>query len=796
MGTPSRIYPYRRSLAILGLALATSPLLAQGTVTQATTVPLLLPGALAYNSTGNLYFAETANHVVRRIDTAGVLTIIAGTGTQGFSGDSGLASAALLDSPTGLAISATGTLFLADTHNQRIRRIDAATGIITTIAGTGIAGYAGDGALATAATLNLPGPIALDAAGNIFFADTGNHRIRRIDAATAIITTVAGNGTQGFSSDGTLATSASIDSPAGIALDATGDIYLADTHNQRIRRIDAVTGVITTVAGTGQLAFAGDGSAASTAAIALPHGITVDSAGNLYLSDFGNQRIRRIDALTGNITTIAGEGTQTFAGDGSPAITASFDTPRAVTLSPTNLVTLSDTGNARIRQIDAAGIIHPIGGLGNTAPGTLNLTGPSVTAYGGGSVTATLVTSPATGAITFFDTTALNTITLATVTLAGNAASSSTSSLRAGLHSLSATYPGDALHAPARSSALALTVSPAPAAATPVAATILYGQPIPALTGTLTGVLPQDAGNVAVAFSTTAVPLSPAAAYPIAATLSGTAAGNYALTVTPAPFTIAQAPSASTLTDPLTSVVSGTPVSLSVYVASTTSGTPTGSVTLFDGVSSVATASLVGGYATLSTSTLSLGTHTLTGGYAGDQNFLPSTSNPVVESITGAGTSDFTLTATTPTNVTIPSGSAASYTFAVATTGPALSSPITLAATGLPTGAIASFSPAYLPPGSTPTTFTLSIQTPTAALGRTMPFVCALILPLLLVRRTRRSSLLLLLAISLAGCGERVFKATSSSSTVGYTITINATTTSPSGTTIQHSTTVSLNVQP
>ena len=351
------------------------------TAVSAIATPLLLPSAIVFDAQGNLYVAETANHVIRKIDRSGNLTTIAGTGTQGFGGDGGPATAAQLDSPQGLALDANQNLYIADTHNHRIRKLSLTTGIINTVAGTGIAGFAGDHASATAAQLNLPTALALDAQQNLYLADTASHRVRKIDAVTGLITTVAGDGTQGFAGDNGLATAASIDSPTGIAVDGAGNLYLADTHNHRIRMIAATTGLITTVAGTGVEAFSGDNAAASGAAVALPHGLSLDTAGNLYLADTANHRIRRIDAATGQITTVAGDGTQALAGDNGPATAASLNSPRAVVASAIAPLTLADTGNQRIRQVDAASIQTVVGTGGTTVSAhsdfTLAATGAS-----------------------------------------------------------------------------------------------------------------------------------------------------------------------------------------------------------------------------------------------------------------------------------------------------------------------------------------------------------------------------------------------------------------------------------
>lgn len=351
--------PYLSALLLL-LALNPSPASAQSTVS-ATPVPLLLPSAIVFDAQGNLYIAETASHAIRKVDTTGNLTTIAGTRTQGFGGDNGSATAAELDSPQGVAVDANQNLYIADTHNHRIRKINLTTGIVTTIAGTGTAGFSGDNGSPTSAQLNLPTALAVDPAGNLYIADTQNHRIRKINATTGTITTIAGDGTQGFTGDTGPATTASIDSPTGIAVDVAGNLYLADTHNHRIRKITAATGQITTIAGTGAEAYSGDNATATSANLALPHGLTLDATGNLYLADTRNHRIRRIDAVTGIITTIAGDGTQTFAGDNGAATAASLNSPRAVAASPTSPLTVADTGNQRIRQLSPASIQTIIG---------------------------------------------------------------------------------------------------------------------------------------------------------------------------------------------------------------------------------------------------------------------------------------------------------------------------------------------------------------------------------------------------------------------------------------------------
>jgi trimeric autotransporter adhesin len=252
---------------------------------------------------------------------------MAGDVTHGYSGDGGLATLAVLYGPSGVAVDASGNIYIADSGNHRIRLVTKSTGIITTVVGTGSYGYSGDGGLATSAALFYPYGVAVDASGNIYITDYIYHRIRLVTKSTGIITAMAGNETVGYSGDGGQATSATFISPNGVAVDASGNIYIADTYNHRIRLVTTSTGIITTVAGNGTRGYIGDGGLATSATFISPYGVAVDASGNIYISDSGNHRIRLVTKSTGIITTMAGKGSFGDSGDGGLATSAKLYYP-------------------------------------------------------------------------------------------------------------------------------------------------------------------------------------------------------------------------------------------------------------------------------------------------------------------------------------------------------------------------------------------------------------------------------------------------------------------------------------
>ena len=333
-----------------------------------------------------LFYTYQINTVIAQ---TGIITTMAGNGIIGFSGDGGPAIEAALNGPSGVFVDDFGNIFIADEHNHRIRKVDNATGIITTIAGSDesrvTGAFGGDGGLATDAALSFPKGVVLDSNGNIFIADFGNSRIRKVDGKTGIITTVAGNGFPGFSRDGGLATEASLDHPEGVSVDNLGNIYIADTLNFVIRKVDAKSGIITTVAGgSDDFDVLGDGGQAVEAALNEPSGVFADSSGNIFIADTRNQRIRKVDGKTGIITTIAGSGALGFAagsfgGDGGRATEGSLNHPVDAFVDNFGNVFIADEGNHRIRRVDSeSGIITTV--AGNGSPGFSGDDGPAIEA--------------------------------------------------------------------------------------------------------------------------------------------------------------------------------------------------------------------------------------------------------------------------------------------------------------------------------------------------------------------------------------------------------------------------------
>jgi sugar lactone lactonase YvrE len=328
----------------------------------ATSAELNRPILAAVDSAGNTYIADNGNGRIRKVSAGtGLISTVAGTGITGYNGDGIAATSAELNGVNSIAVDGAGNIYIADYWNERLRKVSASTGQISTVAGNGTAGYNGDGIAATNAEFSGLDGIAVDSAGNIFVADYSNNRIRKVSASTGLISTVAGTGVGGFNGDGITAISAELNSPFGVALDSSGNIYISDLGNERIRKVSVSTGLISTVAGIGTPGYNGDGIAATSAEFYFPSGIAVDSAGNIYIADYVNQRIRKVDASTGLISTMAGNGDVNggtgggyYNGDGISATRAELNNPFGVALGSAGDIYISDGGNERIRKVSAS----------------------------------------------------------------------------------------------------------------------------------------------------------------------------------------------------------------------------------------------------------------------------------------------------------------------------------------------------------------------------------------------------------------------------------------------------------
>jgi sugar lactone lactonase YvrE len=316
----------------------------------ATRAAIWSPTGIAFNKMFTLYIADVGagENKIRKVDTSGIITSLAGNGSIGYGGDNSAATGATLNYPAGVAVDDSGNVYIADTDNSRIRKVNHTTGIITTIAGNGTSGFGGDGTAATGAQLYYPSGVAVDHLGNVYVADYDNQRIRKINAA-GIISTVAGNGTAGFGGDGTAASNAVLNYPIGVAVDDSNNLYIADYGNNRIRKINSL-GIINTIAGNGNAAYSGDNNAAVNASLNYPAGVCIDSAGNVYIADLKNNVVRKINTA-GIISTFAGKGVAGFSGDSGLATLAELHYPAAVAVGPKQQIYIADYGNNRVRKV-------------------------------------------------------------------------------------------------------------------------------------------------------------------------------------------------------------------------------------------------------------------------------------------------------------------------------------------------------------------------------------------------------------------------------------------------------------
>src|ERR1700761_8736646 len=625
---------------------------------QATAAPMHEPAAVIVDPAGNVILSDTENYRVRRVDaTTGVIETIAGIGSPGYSGDGSTATQAAISTPGGLAIDGAGNIYFADSGNQIIRRIDV-DGNITTVAGIPQSqGYSGDGGPATSAKLFLPEGIALDAAGNLYIADTGNSVIREVDAVTHQITTVAGvPGSPGFNGDGT-ATESQLNSPWTVTLGPDNSLYVADTYNNRIRRVSG--SAITTVAGTGGQGFAGDNGAAGAAELNLPIGVTLDPAGDLYIADSGNDRVRKVSAATGDvnggtatINTIIGTGSEGFSGDGGAANQAALHGPYALFFAQNGDFYLTDTINNRIRRVLATPFTLPqfpdtkvtkissppvVEGLDSDGNADLDLVAPTLVnvALDAATTTCSFTIATPKGSSCNLG------IVFAPTTVAPNLQGSVTLNSDPAIATEVIKVSGNTLDVNPTTMSLSSSANPSVTGQTMTFTATVANDGSSPLTGPVTFL---DGS------STLCSNVNLSSGIAICST-SWPALGSHTITANYAGDANNEANSASltqTVRQPPTLVLSVSPspqatvlatVAL-ILTATASTGTPTGNVVFYDNGSALSgNVTLNGsGTATFSTTNLAPGAHTLTAQYTGDTNNASGTSNAVNESILQATT--------------------------------------------------------------------------------------------------------------------------------------------------------------
>jgi sugar lactone lactonase YvrE len=741
----------------------------------ATSAKIASPTAIVSDAAGNLYFADRDNHSVRKIDTAGNITTVAGSGIEGFDGDGGPATSALLDTPGGVALDAAGNIFIADTKNHRIREVS--NGVITTYAGTGTASFCGDGGPPTSACLFLPMGIAFDSSGELYIADSGNNRVRLVSGG--IISTVAGTAFQGNAGDGGPAASATLDVPNGVMIDSSGTLYIADSSNERIRTVSA--GVISAFAATGTEGYSGDGGAATASQMANPSTVREDPFGRFLVADTNNQVIRQI--ASGTITSVAGTDLEGPALGNAPAA-AVFDTPTDTVPVITGFF-VTDTNNQRIRRVDYSALDFgniPVGstsgvklitlsnsGTANVTISTLQLTGSAFRVVTGGSCPATLpfTITPSTSCIVNVVFSPATTTTYAEkAVLTDNSPGSPQTVIATGVGVLNPTT-------------LELAAQPsAPTYGDDVTMVATITDAAPASVPLPTGQIAFTNGGAALGAKTVAKnaaqisqPLLTAGAHAISASYGGdslysTSAANLNLSIAKATPTI-------TLVSAPSPVVDGSPVVLTTSVQSPAS-VPTGPVEFLDGATILGTAPLDSkGVATLNISALGPGAHTIDARYIGDSNFKAVTSANL-----GQGGGTFTL----KSSASNANGTSETLTLTVTPVN-GFNQTVALSCSSLPTNASCGFSPASVTlNGTNPATASLTITTQGSCsnTGGSATFSNGLLLPIIFFfgicsRRKRLRALLFAACVFLVGSGCAGQKVTCFTPAGSYTITVTGT---------------------
>jgi hypothetical protein len=795
--------------------------------TLATHAAVREPIGEAVDGAGNLYFTDYDSNKIGKVDTSGNLTYVAGTGVTGFSPSGTLAINAELSEPAAILVDGAGNIYFTEYGNDTVREIVKTTGLLLTIAGTGTQGYSGDGGLATAAQLNLPQGIALDSSGNLYIADTANNVIREVSASTGNISTIAGSINPGFAGDGGPAASAQFDQPYGINFGPDGSLYIADFLNNRIRKI-STSGIISTVAGNGTTGYTGDTRDALGATMDHPSSVAVDAGGNIYISDSENNVVRRVNAATNIITTLAGNSAPDSTGDGvnadsgvpalyktyglaldpagdlfiadrlglrvrevygnigsidykdikvtntSPPVSQALDNDGNAPLQLTSIAVVSNaaidpasttcstasamapgaecrigvefkpmvvgspvTGSISIASnaANSADTVYVIGNSLSIEPTTTTLASSVNPSAFGQAVTFTATVSSAattTGTVEFLDGTTVIGGVPQILNSTTHTAQITTSSLSLGSHSITAVYSGDANNETSTSSALTQTVKQ-----TPALALVSNDNPAhvyDAITFTVTatespsgGATPtgsivfSDAGSQlpngtialvnGVATYTTA--LLAAGSHTITASYAGDL-NNLAANSAPLTQVVNVAPTTTTLATSNASVLLTVPVTFTAQVTGVSTSIPTGTVVFKDGSTSLGSASVNNaGVATFTTSTLSAGSHAIDAVYQGDTDYAASTSAALNQTIQKVPTTSSVVSSANPANA----GATVRFTVTVVaanSTSPnvPITGPVTLmdGATLLGTGSLVAL-------GSGPATATVTVPVSTLGTG-------------------------------------------------------------------------------
>ncbi len=697
----------------------------------ATQAELFLPSAVALDGAGNLYIADSNHNRIRMVcagtdatiagttcSGAGIISTIAGIdGTSGYAGNGGAASSpnTELNLPSGLAIDGAGNLDIADSANNVVRQISAATGIITTIAGTHTAGFSGDGGAAVSAELDQPFGLALDPAGNLYIADIGNNRVRVVCAAAGTldgsacpaqgaIVTIAGNGNAGATGDGALATAAELNGPYAVAVDPGGNLFIADTQNNRVRAVCATAsssilgthctaaGVISTVAGNGTGDFAGDGGAASAAEVNSPSGLAFDPAGDLYIADTQNYRIREVTAKSAIISTIAGNGSSDFGGDDGPAPEAGIHGPYGIALDHDGNLIVADFFDQRVRTVQTnlslVSITVPVRqgytsdpvpvGVANNGTDTLALT--SLVAAVNTAIDPATTTCPSGGSLPVAQTCVVGVefAPAKTPTLSSNQAEGGivdvNDETQAGIvgsnSPLVIEIGGTAT--PVNATDVALTSKPNPSTFgqnVTFTAAVTTGSGTGALTGTVTffdgakKISPDLAVNASgiATFTTSSLAVG---THPITAAYNGDT-GHFS-SVSAQLNQVVNEPTSTKLTSSANPSTLNQSVSFTATVTATGGVAPDGTVTFMDGANVLGTVTLSAGAASYTTSALTEGVHLITAVYSGDATTYVqgSTSNTVKQEVL-AGSTVALATSGSPSIY----GTAVTFTATVTTNG-------------------------------------------------------------------------------------------------------------------------------